>query len=195
MQALLQAARDILARDGYAAARVSDISAAAGLSNGAFYRYFTDKRQIMLHVIDDFLADSEEYVQVTFDADHPMVSVRESSRRYIEFYGDHADVWRAVIEAGQSDPDVERIRLRVIDDWCARIERMLQRGQAIGIVREDLDCHIASYLLGGMLQAYAQLAFQPDSKLPVDPERVADNATALWESGAFVASPTPTAAG
>ncbi len=185
LQELLRAAREILIRDGYAGARISDVSAAAGLSNGAFYRYFTDKRHIMLHVIDDFLRHSEEYVHVTFDPGKPMDSVRRSTERYIEFYSDHADMWRAVVEAGQNDPDVEAIRNRVTDDWCDRIARMLHRGQASGIVRSDLDCDLAAYLLGGMMQFYAQHAFRPDSKLETDPQRVAATATALWESGAF----------
>lgn len=197
LQELLRAAREILVRDGYAGARVSDISNTAGLSNGAFYRYFTDKRQILLHVIDEFLRYSEEYVHVTFDPEHPMVSVRESTVRYMQFYAEHAEMWRAVIEAGQNDADVEAIRIRVIDDWIARIARMLHRGQASGIVRADLDCDVAAYLLGGMMQFYANHAFRPDSKLETDPQKVADTATALWESGAFVtgahASTAPTA--
>lgn len=188
LRALMRAAREILCRDGYAAARVGDIANAAGLSNGAFYRYFTDKRQIMLHVIDEFLQYSEEYVHVAFDLDHPMVSVRESTERYMRFYADHADMWRAVVEAGQNDPDVEKLRNRVTDGWCERIARMLRRGQAAGIVRTDLDCEVASFLLGGMMQFYAQHAFRPDGHLKTDAESVAAIATALWEHGAFLTS-------
>ncbi|MFR9806043.1 TetR/AcrR family transcriptional regulator [Pseudonocardia sp. RS010] len=186
LKELLRAGDEILRRDGYAGARVSDISNAAGLSNGAFYRYFDDKRHLLLHVIHDFLRYSEEYVHVTFDPEHPMASVRESTERYMRFYAQHADMWRAVIEAGQNDPDVEALRNEVTDAWCARIARMLHRAQKAGLVRADLDCDVASFLLGGMMQFYAQHAFRPDSTLETDPGKVAGTATALWESGAFV---------
>jgi AcrR family transcriptional regulator len=186
MRALLDAAREVLVRDGYVGARVSDISAAAGLSNGAFYRYFTDKQQIMLHVIREFLAVSREVVHVPFDPAKPMASVRASTERYFEYYLENAPVWRAVIEAGQMDPHVETIRLREIDDWCARITHMLERGVKLGVVRGDIDCTIAGYLLGGMAQAYAQHAYRPGSGLEQDPATLAAEVTKLWESGAFL---------
>jgi AcrR family transcriptional regulator len=184
MRALLDAAREVLVRDGYVGARVSDISSAAGLSNGAFYRYFTDKQQIMLHVIAEFLAVSRDVVHVPFDPHDPMVSVRASTERYFDYYAKNAPVWRAVIEAGQIDPDVEAIRLREIDDWCARITHMLERGVQLGLVRDDINCAIAAYLLGLMVQGYAQHAFRVDG-LERDPAILADEVTKLWQSGAF----------
>lgn len=186
VRTLIDAAREVLVRDGYAAARVSDISAQGGLSNGAFYRYFTDKQQIMLHVIDEFIVESGAFVHVPFDPDHPTASVEQSTRRYLEHWREHAEVWRAVIEAGQLDPVVETIRVREIDEWCARIERMLHRGIEVGVVRADLDSRTASYLLGGMVLSYAQLAFRPDSGMETDPARLAAEITRIWESGAFL---------
>lgn len=186
LQELLRAARTILVRDGYAGARVSDISAAAGLSNGAFYRYFTDKRQIMLHVTAEFIQESAENAHVAFDPEHPMDTVRRSSERYLTFYAENAALWRAVIEAGQHDPDVERIRRGYIDEWCGRIARMLERGQTSGLVRKDLDPLTAAYLLGGMVESYAQHAFRPEATLDTDPHRIASIATDLWERGAFI---------
>src|SRR5690348_12050245 len=47
-EALQQAALEVFYRDGYVRARVSDISAQAGVSTGAFYRYFLDKRHVMV---------------------------------------------------------------------------------------------------------------------------------------------------
>ena len=43
---LLEAARRVFERDGYHATTVSAIVQAAGLSQGAFYLYFSDKKSI-----------------------------------------------------------------------------------------------------------------------------------------------------
>lgn len=185
MQQLLRAARLVLVRDGYAAARVSDISATAGLSNGAFYRYFTDKQQVMLHVIAEFIATSRESVRVPFDPEQPTGSVRASTRRYLEYWAENAPVWWAVLEATQIDPQVDAIHRKEIDDWCKRIAHMLERGAALGVVRDDIDPVTAGYLLGVMTQAYAQHAFRLGSDLDTDPVRVADEVTKIWESGVF----------
>ncbi|TMD83649.1 MAG: helix-turn-helix transcriptional regulator, partial [Chloroflexi bacterium] len=43
---LLEAARRVFERDGYHAATVSSIVQVAGLSQGAFYLYFADKKGV-----------------------------------------------------------------------------------------------------------------------------------------------------
>ena len=45
---LLRAAADVFARRGYDGTRVSDIAAAAGLSNGAMYSYFGSKAELLV---------------------------------------------------------------------------------------------------------------------------------------------------
>ena len=46
LDALLQAGADVLVRRGYHRTRVDDIVAAAGVSHGAFYRYFDNKDEL-----------------------------------------------------------------------------------------------------------------------------------------------------
>lgn len=61
---LLRAAADVFARRGYEGARVSDIAASAGLSNGALYAYFGSKAELLVgalrahgrRLLDDVLA-------------------------------------------------------------------------------------------------------------------------------------------
>lgn len=182
---LIDSARALLADGGYVAVRVSDISEGAGLSNGAFYRYFTDKKQIMLIVIDEFLRDAEEHMHVTFEPNDPMSSVRLSTAKYLTHYAANAAMFSAVIEAGQIDPDVELIRRDSIDRWCGRITRMLTRGQANRVFRADLDPTTAGNLLGGMLESFASRAYASRGGFEVDIEHVASEATALWERGAL----------
>src|SRR5437867_2797733 len=50
-EALLDAAARVFAERGFDAAQTPDIAAAAGVSTGAFYRYFSDKRQAFIEVM------------------------------------------------------------------------------------------------------------------------------------------------
>jgi AcrR family transcriptional regulator len=50
-QRLLRAAADVFARRGYDGARVADIAAAAGLSNGALYSYFGSKADLLVQAL------------------------------------------------------------------------------------------------------------------------------------------------
>jgi len=50
-EALIQAAFQVFADKGFDGAQTPDIAAAAGVSVGTFYRYFADKRQIFLEIM------------------------------------------------------------------------------------------------------------------------------------------------
>jgi TetR/AcrR family transcriptional regulator, transcriptional repressor of aconitase len=51
-QQILDAARTRFARDGFARTSIADIVAESGLSNGAIYRYFTGKDEIVVAVCE-----------------------------------------------------------------------------------------------------------------------------------------------
>jgi AcrR family transcriptional regulator len=54
---LLEHALTVLSRRGYAATRVEDICAAAGVSRATFYRYFENKDQVFDALIDLMMAE------------------------------------------------------------------------------------------------------------------------------------------
>lgn len=54
-QDLLEAARQIFARDGFELARLEDVARVAGKSRGAFYAHFRDKEDVFLAIFEDEL--------------------------------------------------------------------------------------------------------------------------------------------
>ena len=53
---LLQAAATCFGKRGYAATRIADITAEAGMSTAGFYRHFADKDAILLEALQEPLA-------------------------------------------------------------------------------------------------------------------------------------------
>lgn len=60
---LVDAARDIFARDGFDLARLEDIAAAAGKTRGAFYAHFRDKEDVFFAIFEEDLARDKERIQ------------------------------------------------------------------------------------------------------------------------------------
>jgi len=66
---LMDAARRILARDGFEVARLQDIAAEAGKTRGAFYAHFADKEDLFFALFEEYIArDQERYSQMKSDA-------------------------------------------------------------------------------------------------------------------------------
>ena len=61
---ILQAARDVFTEKGYHEALISDIADRAGVVEGSIYRFFANKRDLLVktveHWYEDMLADDEE---------------------------------------------------------------------------------------------------------------------------------------
>lgn len=70
---LLDAAADVFARRGYAAASLDEISAAAGLTRGALHYNFAGKRELLLGLLDEHLARRTAALE---RADDPRDAVR-----------------------------------------------------------------------------------------------------------------------
>lgn len=58
-KALLQAAKDVFVRDGFAASRIEDIAAEAGRTRGAFYANFKGKEEAFFALLEEELTEIE----------------------------------------------------------------------------------------------------------------------------------------
>lgn len=152
---LLSVATSLFAEKGYAGVRIADITEAAGLSPGAFYRYFKDRRDLMLALLQELTAEAFDFVRVPWSAEDPMHSVLRSTQLYFKFYGDHRTSFGLLVELGQTDPEVGKIWAESRRAFYARIAQSLRRGVQSGRLRVDVDVDVAAELMGSMTEFYA----------------------------------------
>ncbi|MDQ6882844.1 MAG: TetR/AcrR family transcriptional regulator [Candidatus Dormibacteraeota bacterium] len=87
---LLEAARRVFERDGYHAATVSAIVQAAGLSQGAFYLYFPDKKAVFEALQAEMATLLRRRIYwATRDERDPRVRLEAGLRSYFEFYAEY----------------------------------------------------------------------------------------------------------
>jgi AcrR family transcriptional regulator len=112
--ALLDAAREAFARDGYGASSLDDIVAAAGVSKGALYHHFAGKTELFQAVYEreqDRLA--EICAEAALAEPDPWTAVEMGARAFLE----------AVL-----DPEVQRIVL--LDSFAALGHETVRAGEA-----------------------------------------------------------------
>lgn len=185
-RALLKAsARTVFGRQGYANARITDITSQARLSQGSFYRYFLDKEDVLIELLDDLLHEVVTVARDSWAAENPLRSVRVTTEKYLGFYEANRDLYAILIEVAQSSERVRGMWLQARGEFYSRIARMVRRAQAEGIARPEVDPDLVAVLLGGMTEHYAYACYVegrgPDAGLP----EVVNQLSLLWAHGIF----------
>ncbi|GAB4216040.1 MAG: TetR/AcrR family transcriptional regulator [Roseiflexaceae bacterium] len=146
-QAILAAASELLARDGFAAVTVEAIAAHAGVSKATIYRWWPNKAAV---VTESFLERSAP--QIEFAATESVrENLRVQMRRLVQLLaGTSGQVIAALMAEAQSDAEVARAFLA---GWVAVRRRetraVLERGVANGELRADLDLDVVMDALYG----------------------------------------------
>jgi AcrR family transcriptional regulator len=88
---LLEAARRVFERDGYHGAAVSAVVQAAGLSQGAFYLYFADKKGVFAALQDEMATLLRRRIYwATRDERDAARRLEAGLKAYFEFYEEYA---------------------------------------------------------------------------------------------------------
>ena len=149
---LLAAAVRVFARKGYHASRVGDIAEEAGVAYGLLYHYFQSKEEVLLTVFrETWRALIATIKSVEEDGDPP----REQLRKVAEI----------LLRTWRRDPDLVRVlvlevtrsqhlpgQMDEIAESFAAIQEIVERGQADGSIRADLDARLASYVFYGAVE-------------------------------------------
>ena len=136
---VVTAAMKVFARRGYAHARVEDILEEAGIARRTFYRYFTNKDDVLVSLHDVATTDLLRRINDAPGADP--ASLMDILDRYLDFHVENAAVCRLVMPllAGDDSP-VAPARRRV----RAQLLRLLvQYAEARGIAPLDGFTYVA----------------------------------------------------
>lgn len=135
-EALLLAAARVFARKGFDAAQTPEIAAEAGVSTGAFYRYFTDKRAVFVEVVAQHLRQSQEEVMARLTPERFLGDGKSvpDKRRAIDLVLDvlfdrierDAELERVYLSMSYSDPEVRQLRAQYEDEGCQALAKLLE---------------------------------------------------------------------
>jgi AcrR family transcriptional regulator len=84
-RAIIQAARDLFAGDGYDRTSIEQIAEKAGMSKGALYHHFRDKAEVLAAVYEDIARGTVGKLLAGVDpAADPIESLKDGTRRFLE---------------------------------------------------------------------------------------------------------------
>jgi AcrR family transcriptional regulator len=149
---LLDAAVKVFARKGYHASRVGDIAEEAGVAHGLLYHYFASKEDVLRAVFRETwraLIDTIESVEEA--GDPPREQLRKVAEILLRSWRRDPDLLRVlVLEVTRSQH--LRGEMDEIGESFVAIQEIVERGQADGSIRADLDARLASYVFFGAVE-------------------------------------------
>jgi AcrR family transcriptional regulator len=149
---IIDAAVRVFARDGYHTSRVGDIAEEAGIAHGLLYHYFPSKEAVLATLFRENWGELLERFAKVEQSDEPAdEQLRGIAKILLRTWRNDPDLVRVMVrEVARSSHLQEQVdELRM---GFATIQRVIERGQAEGIFRADLDPRLASWIFYGGLE-------------------------------------------
>lgn len=154
---ILRAAEGVFAEQGFEAAKVQDISRAAGLSMGSIYSLFPGKEQLFASIIEGhgaaLLALARSVVETHSE---PIDTIEALARAYIGYFYEHPEFLRMHLRSGASwalQASEDRGRRALSEEIHALQADVFARGTAAGAFVSE-DPGYLSVLFSGLDQAH-----------------------------------------
>ena len=146
---ILDAAARVFARKGFHTSRVGDIAEEAGVAHGLLYHYFSSKDEVLETIFREHwttLLDRVHEAEQT--GDDPIEQLRGIAAAMFEGWLNEPDVVRVVVrEIARTEEISEHVGELVRP--IGAIRRVIERGQAQGVLRDDLDASMAAVIFYG----------------------------------------------
>ena len=156
-EAILRAATQVFARNGYFNSKVADIARAAGVADGTVYLYFKSKEEILHSIFDRSM---DEAIRNGRKQLEEMRGPREKLRRIAELHLERlgADRDLAVVfqvELRGSTKFMEEFSAAGFAEYLGLIRETFEEGQRAGVFRRELNAKVFAKIFFGALDEMA----------------------------------------
>ena len=156
-EAILKAATEVFARNGFFQSQVADVARAAGVAAGTVYLYFRSKDDLLVSLFErtmrEAIAEGRAALEGVAD---PRERLARIARLHLERLGRDRDL--AVVfqvELRQSTKFMERFSSTFLRDYLGLIRDTLAQGQSAGHFRRDINPTMAAKIFFGALDEMA----------------------------------------
>jgi AcrR family transcriptional regulator len=138
--AIVQAALDEFCARGFAATRIDDVAARAGVAKGTIYLYFDDKEALFREIVTTMLVP----LVAVLEAPPPDIPIRDVIARFMDVFvqeiysTQRRNVLRLVMTEGPRFPELAEFHYRnVVERALAAMRALLGRARERGELKDD----------------------------------------------------------
>ena len=153
---ILDAAGLIFSKEGFARANTDEIAKAANLGKGTVYRYFKNKRELFLSVVDRGLDKLKDAILMGVEkTDDPLKKIENAIKTYLSFFEKNRHLIGILIHEQSSFQ--QRIAKRYFEHYYGNVDRIkktFKAGIEQGLIKEiDIESAISvlTSILNGLI--------------------------------------------
>jgi AcrR family transcriptional regulator len=167
---LLDAAREVFAREGYDGASVRTITTAAGANLGAVTYHFGSKEQLYHAVLDTVLSPLRTRILAVCEQPlPPLARIEEAIRGFFAHLRENPDQPRFMVQQLTVDGPLPPPLLQVMLPVAAALSQVVAEGQAEGTIRPGNPVFFVLSTLAQPVYFTLMTRKMPPGLLPVDP--------------------------
>ncbi len=154
---IIAKATELFVRKGFFGTSISDLAKATGLTKGAFYHHFENKDALFFAVIqsvrETWYREVGRNVLTSKNALTRLTALIENHTRMLIENEELCLLLNGlVMEMDGTNPEFMTALQEVYRDMASFIEKIVQKGQNAGQIREDLDPRMVAFNMIGMLR-------------------------------------------
>jgi AcrR family transcriptional regulator len=149
---ILDAAVRVFAAKGYHTCRVGDIAEEAGIAHGLLYHYFSSKEEVLETVFrENWSQLLEAFARIEASGEPPLEQLGAIAKTLLRAWRDQPDLVSVMVREVARSSHLQG-QVDEIGAGFRAIQRVIERGQADGSFRDDLDPRLASWIFYGGLE-------------------------------------------
>jgi AcrR family transcriptional regulator len=149
---ILDAAVRVFARHGYHTSRVGDIAEEAGIAHGLLYHYFSSKEEVLATIFrENWAALLAAFHRVEASGEPADEQLRGIAKIVLRSWRNDSELVRVMVREVARSPQLQA-QIDEVGEVFRTIERIVERGQADGVFRREIDPRLASWIVYGGLE-------------------------------------------
>jgi TetR/AcrR family transcriptional regulator, fatty acid metabolism regulator protein len=176
--AILKAATQVFAQNGFFQSQVADVARAAGIAAGTVYLYFRSKDDLLVSLFERTMREAIAEGRAALDGvDDPSERLTRIARLHLERLGRDRDLAVVFqIELRQSVKFMEQFSSTFLRDYLGLIRETIAAGQASGAFRDEISPTVAAKVFFGALDEMATnwVLSRRSYSLPAEADAVVD---------------------
>lgn len=174
---LRAAAREVFADVSYTHSRVEDITAAAGVSHGTFYTYYTNRAAVLDALVDEATTRLHDVLERPWQGEDLVQTVRAVIADFVTAMAKEADVMAAWADAAATDPHFRERWSNLEGGFVTRVAAQV----APVMEGTDHDPAVAAAALVAMVKGY--VTDRLDAAADGAFDTAIDTLTTIWVGG------------